>query len=174
MNTADRLAIFLGKLPRLEREVFIAPSATVLGDVRIGECSSVWYGAVLRGDINFISIGSCTNVQDGVVGHLADDHPLLVGDYVTVGHGAVLHACEIGDECLIGMGATILDGAKIGNQSIIAAGAVVPMGMEVPEGSLVAGVPAIIKRPLSLDKRAGLKRWAEKYLTVKEAHRKLT
>ena len=86
----------------------------------------------------------------------------------------MLHACEIGDECLIGMGATILDGAKIGNQSIIAAGAVVPMGMEVPEGSLVAGVPAIIKSPLSLEKRTGLKRWAEKYLTVKEAHRKLT
>ena len=108
-----------------------------------------------------------------MVGHLADDHPLLVGDYVTVGHGAVLHACEIGDECLIGMGATILDGAKIGNQSIIAAGAVVPVGMEVPEGSSLPECP-IIKRPLSLDKRAGLKRWAEKYLTVKEAHRKLT
>ena len=93
-------------------------------------------------DINYISIGKCSNIQDGVIGHLSDDFPLIVGDYVTVGHGAVLHACTIEDECLIGMNSTILDGATIGKNSIVAAGAVVPVGMNVPEGSLVAGMPA--------------------------------
>ena len=174
MNTEDRLTTFLGRAPRLSDGVFIAPSATVLGDVRLGGHASVWYGAVLRGDINYISIGAFSNIQDAAVGHLADDYPLIVGDYVTVGHGAVLHACEIGNECLIGMGSTILDGAKIGNQCIIAAGSVVPMGMVVPDGSLVAGVPAVVKSELSSEKRGGLKKWAEKYLLVKEAHRNLS
>ncbi len=174
MNTQDRLTTFLGRSPRLSDGVFIAQSATVLGDVRLGEHTSVWYGAVLRGDINYIAIGAFSNIQDAAVGHLADDYPLIVGDYVTVGHGAVLHACEIGNECLIGMGSTILDGAKIGNQCIIAAGSVVPMGMVVPDGSLVAGVPAVVKCELSSEKRGGLKKWADKYLVVKEAHRNLS
>ncbi len=173
MKVEDRLDAFLGKSPTLGANAFVAPSASVVGDVRIGRESSVWYGAVLRGDINFISIGEFSNLQDGVIGHLADDYPLIVGDYVTVGHGAILHACTVEDECLIGMGATILDGARIGSQSIVAAGAVVPVGMQVPEGSLVAGVPGSLKKPLSLEKRRSLRSWAEKYLAVKDAHRKL-
>ena len=116
---------------------------------------SVWYGAVLRGDINFISIGEGSNLQDGVIGHLRMIFLSRVGQYVTVGHGAVIHACVIEDECLIGMNATILDGAVIGSQSIVAAGSVVPEGMQIPDGSLVAGVPATIRKPLSRDRRLG-------------------
>ena len=142
----------------------------MVGDVRLGDGSSVWYGTVLRGDINFISIGEGTNLQDGVIGHLADDFPLEVGKFVTVGHGAVIHACVIEDECLIGMNATVLDGARIGRQSIVAAGAVVPQGMQVPEGSLVAGVPAATRRTLSPERRLGLRKWAEKYIEVSKAH----
>ena len=155
----------------LDNDVWIAPSATVLGDVRIGKQSSIWYGCVLRGDINYIRIGQCSNLQDGVVGHLSDDYPLVIGNYVTIGHAAVIHACEIGDECLVGMNATILDGAKIGKQSIIAAGTVIPTGMVVPDGSLVAGVPGEIKKQISPKKRADLKGWAVKYLEVTKAHR---
>ena len=170
MKLTDRLATYLSKKPALGEGVFIAPSATVVGDVRLGDGCSVWYGSVLRGDINFISIGEGTNLQDGVIGHLADDLPLEVGKYVTVGHGAVIHACVIEDECLIGMNATVLDGARIGRQSIVAAGTVVPQGMQVPEGSLVAGVPAATRRTLSPERRLGLRKWAEKYVEVSKAH----
>lgn len=173
MNVHERLGKFLTKDISLQTDVWIAPNATVVGDVRVGKQSSIWYGCVLRGDINYIQIGQCSNLQDGVIGHLADKYPLIIGNYVTIGHAAVIHACEIGDECLIGMNATILDGAVIGNQSIIAAGTVVPSGMVVPSGSLVAGVPGEIKKQLSIKKRAELKGWAEKYLEVTEAHRNL-
>ena len=173
MNVKNRLREFLSKKVSLGEGSWIAPNATVVGDVRIGVQSSVWYQCVLRGDINYIEIGKCTNLQDGVIGHLSDDHPLIVGDYVTVGHGAVIHACKIGDECLIGMNATILDGAIIGKQSIIAAGTVVPTGMVVPEGSLVAGVPGKIKSLVNQEKRESLKGWAEKYLEVTKSHSEL-
>lgn len=161
----------MGEEPLYGPDVFVAPTAVVIGDVQMDEGSSLWYGGVLRGDINSIKIGKFSNLQDGVIGHLADDFPLVVGKYVTVGHGAVIHACEIGDECLIGMNATVLDGAKIGKQSIVAAGSLVPAGMEVPAGSLVAGVPAKIKKELSVKEREDLKKWAEKYLAVAKAHR---
>ena len=174
MSVKDRLSTFLNRVPVVAESAYIAPTATLVGDVRVGDNSSIWYGSVLRGDINYISIGKASNLQDGVIGHLADDFPLLVGDFVTVGHGAILHACEIGDECLIGMNSTILDGCKIGRQSIVAAGTVVPVGMEVPEGSLVAGVPGKFKKPLSIDQRESLKGWAEKYLAVKRAHHALS
>lgn len=173
MNVEKRLRKFLSEKVSLGEDAWIASNATVVGDVRIGTHSSVWYQAVLRGDINYIEIGKCSNLQDGVIGHLSDDHPLIVGDYVTVGHGAVIHACKIGDECLIGMNATILDGAVIGRQSIIAAGTVVPSGMVVPEGSLVAGVPGKVKSLLNSEKREALKGWAEKYLEVTKSHRGL-
>ena len=114
MKVEDRLRIFLSQSPSFEEGVYVSRSANIVGDVRIGRDSSIWYGSVLRGDINYISIGKSTNLQDGVVGHLADHFPLIVGNFVTVGHGAILHACTIEDECLIGMGATILDGAKLG------------------------------------------------------------
>ena len=173
MSVDDRLSRYLSKDPQIDDSAFVAATATIVGDVSLAEQSSVWYQAVLRGDINSISIGVASNIQDGVIGHLSDDYPLIVGNYVTVGHGAVLHACTIDDECLIGMNCTILDGARIGRQSIIAAGAVVPVGANIPEGSLVAGVPAKVKKTLSYAERGNIKNWAEKYLAVKEAHRKL-
>ena len=118
-------------------------------------------------------IGNFSNLQDGVIGHLSDEKPLIVGNYVTVGHGAIIHACRIEDECLIGMNATVLDGAVVGKQSIVAAGTVVPAGMLIPSGSLVAGVPGTIKRQLGVEQRNGLKKWAEKYLEVAKAHQEL-
>ena len=157
MDTTKRLDKHLGEEPLYGPDVFVAPTAVVLGDVQMDEGSSLWYGGVLRGDINSIKIGKYSNLQDGVIGHLADDYPLVVGEYVTVGHGAVIHACEIEDECLIGMNSTILDGARIGKQSVVAAGSLVPVGMQVPEGSLVAGVPAKVKKSLSEEERAGIK-----------------
>jgi carbonic anhydrase/acetyltransferase-like protein (isoleucine patch superfamily) len=170
LNTNGRLAKFLSEKPVLGEKSFIASNAIMVGDVRVGDNSSIWYGSVLRADINYIEIGRCSNIQDGVIGHLSDDQPLIVGDYVTVGHGAIIHACTIEDECLIGMNSTILDGAVIGKQSIIAAGAVVPAGMIVPPGSLIAGVPGELKRTLSEEERKGLKKWAEKYIDVAKAH----
>lgn len=161
----------MGEEPMYGPDVFVAPTAVVIGDVQMDEGSSLWYGGVLRGDINTIKIGKFSNLQDGVIGHLADDYPLVVGQYVTVGHGAVIHACEIEDECLIGMNSTILDGARIGKQSIVAAGSLVPAGMMIPAGSLVAGVPAKIKKELSDKERKELKKWAVKYLEVAKAHR---
>ena len=146
----------------------------MVGDVRLGARSNVWYGCVLRGDINFIRIGEGTNVQDGSIIHLADNYPAIVGDYVTIGHAAVIHACEVRDECLVGMNATILDGAVIGRRSIVAAGTLVPQGMEVSPGSLVAGVPAKVKRVLSEEEQIALKVWAEKYLEIAAAHAALS
>jgi carbonic anhydrase/acetyltransferase-like protein (isoleucine patch superfamily) len=171
MDVDQRLDKHMGEEPLYGPDVFVAPTAVVIGDVQMDEGSSLWYGGVLRGDINSIKIGKFSNLQDGVIGHLADDYSLVVGQYVTVGHGAVIHACEIGDECLIGMNSTVLDGAKIGKQSIVAAGSLVPAGMEIPAGSLVAGVPAKIKKQLSEEERGGLKKWAVKYLAVAKAHR---
>ena len=110
---------FLRKQPSLGEGVYLASTAVVVGDVRIGDHSSVWYHAVLRGDINYIRVGAHTNIQDGAVVHLADEYPCKIGDWVTIGHSAVVHACEIGNECLIGMNCTILDGAQIGAQSVV-------------------------------------------------------
>src|SRR5213594_3053155 len=131
-----RLNRFLRRQPKLGRNVYIAKGAVVLGDVTIGDHLSIWYNAVLRGDINRIVVGHHTNVQDNAVLHLADDYPCLVGNYVTIGHSAIVHACTVGDETLVGMGAIILDGAMIGSQSLIGANSLVPQGLKIPEGSL--------------------------------------
>ncbi len=159
-----QLEKFLRKRPRLGRQVYIAKSAVVLGDVKIGDHSSVWYNTVIRGDINRIVIGHHTNIQDNCVLHLADDFPCIVGNYVTVGHSATVHACKVGDEVLVGMGAVILDGAIVGKQSLIGAKALVPQAMRIPPGSLVLGAPARIVRRLTSQERAGLKHWATKYV----------
>jgi carbonic anhydrase/acetyltransferase-like protein (isoleucine patch superfamily) len=155
---------FLRQTPRLGKGVYIASTAVVLGDVTIGAYSSVWYGAVLRGDINRIVVGHHSNIQDNAVLHLADDFPCIIGNWVTVGHGAIVHACKVGDEVLVGMGAVILDGAVIGKQSIIGAKALVKQGMTIPHGSLVLGAPARVARKLTKKERSGLKWWAEKYV----------
>jgi carbonic anhydrase/acetyltransferase-like protein (isoleucine patch superfamily) len=160
----EQFMTFLRKTPTLGQGVFIAKGAVVLGDVTLGDASSVWYNAVLRGDINRIVVGHHTNIQDNSVVHLADEFPCLVGNYVTVGHGAILHACTIGDEVLVGMGSTILDGAVVGEQSLVGANSLVTPGVRIPAGSLVLGAPAKVARALTLDERAALKGWAEKYV----------
>jgi carbonic anhydrase/acetyltransferase-like protein (isoleucine patch superfamily) len=158
-----QLETYLGKPPTVGAGVYIARGAVVVGDVTLGDHASVWYNAVLRGDINRIVAGNYTNVQDNAVLHLADDYGCLIGNYVTVGHSAIVHACTVEDEVLIGMGATILDGAVIGAQSIIGAGALVTQRTVIPPGSMVLGRPAKVVRQLTPDERAGLKYWAEKY-----------
>ena len=155
---------FLRKKPSLGEGVYIATGAMVLGDVTLGEYSSVWYNAVLRGDINRIVVGHHSNIQDNAVVHLADDFPCLIGNYVTVGHSAVIHACTVEDEVLVGMGAVILDGAVVGKQSIIGAKALVTQGTRIPPGSMVLGAPAKVVRALTRKERAGLKAWAKKYV----------
>jgi len=155
---------FLRRQPRLGKHVFIAKTAVVIGDVTLGAHASVWYGAVLRGDINRIVVGHHSNVQDNAVLHLADKFACVLGNWVTVGHAAVVHACTVGDEVLVGMGAVILDGAIIGKQSIIGAKALVTQGTKIPPGSLVLGAPAKVVRKLSKEERAGLKWWAQKYV----------
>ncbi len=159
-----RLDEFLRKKPTLGKEVYIARGAVVVGDVTLGDGASVWYNAVLRGDINRIVVGPGTNIQDNSVVHLADDFPCVVGSYVTVGHSAIVHACTIGDECLIGMGAVVLDGAEIGAQCLVGAKALVTQHTRIPAGSLVLGAPAKVVRALTPDERSGLKYWAEKYV----------
>ena len=139
-----------GRLPRVHPTAYIDDSAQVIGDVEIGEESSVWMLVVIRGDVHRIRIGRRSNVQDGTVIHvMKDTHPTIIGDNVTIGHAAVLHGCTIEDQCLIGMRAIVLNGARVGTGSIVAAGALVVEGMEVPPRSLVMGSPAKVKRTLT-------------------------
>jgi carbonic anhydrase/acetyltransferase-like protein (isoleucine patch superfamily) len=159
-----QLVAFLHKKPALGKNVFIAKGAVVFGDVSIGEHASIWYNAVARGDINRIVIGHHTNIQDNSVLHISDEFPCLIGNYVTVGHTAIIHACTVGNEVLVGMGSTILDGAVIGDQSIVGANALVTQGTKIPAGSMVLGAPAKVVRQLSPEERSGLKEWAEKYV----------
>jgi carbonic anhydrase/acetyltransferase-like protein (isoleucine patch superfamily) len=170
MTVEQRLAVHLSRTPDTTQAAFVAPNATVVGDVVLGPGSSVWYGCVLRGDINRIEIGAGSNVQDGTIVHLSDDHGVRVGRHSTIGHAAIIHACEIGDECLIGMGATVLDGAKIGDGCIVGANALVTQRFVAPPGSMVLGAPAKVVRPLTPTERAGLRGWAEKYERVAAAH----
>jgi carbonic anhydrase/acetyltransferase-like protein (isoleucine patch superfamily) len=146
--------------------VFIAPGAVVIGAVDLAEESSIWFGSVLRGDINRIIVGAQSNVQDGSVLHVSDDHACILGERVTVGHRAVVHACTVEDEVLVGMGAIILDGARIGARSIVAAGALVPKNMQVPTGSLVMGSPAKVVRPLTGEEQAANQKLALKYVEL--------
>jgi carbonic anhydrase/acetyltransferase-like protein (isoleucine patch superfamily) len=163
-DLVGQLQTFLCKPPTLGQSVYIARTAVVVGDVTLGDFSSIWYHAVLRGDINRIVVGHHTNIQDNVVVHLADAFPCLIGNHVTVGHSAIVHACSIADESLIGMGATVLDGASIGSQSIIGANTLVPPGMKIPPQSLALGTPARVIRSLTEDECQGLRALAEKYV----------
>jgi gamma-carbonic anhydrase len=171
MTFPDRLARHLDARPAIHPTAFVAPGADLIGDVTLAEESSVWFQTVLRGDINRIVIGPRSNVQDGAVVHLADDYGAFVGELATVGHKAILHACTIADEVLVGMGAIVLDGAEIGARSIIGAGALVTGGKKIPPGSLVLGSPAKIVRTLSLEEQTGIRVWAEKYVALSRAYR---
>lgn len=170
MTVQQRLAAHLSKTPDIARANWIAPNATVVGDVTLGAKSSVFYGAVLRGDIARIVVGEGTNIQDNAVVHLADDLDAIIGAWCTIGHAAIVHACTIEDECLIGMGATVLDGARIGARSIVGAGALVTQRTIVPPGSMVLGAPAKVVRALSDQEQKALRGWAEKYVEVSKAH----
>ena len=170
MTVQERLAQHLGKTPDTTRALFVAANATVIGDVTLGAQSSVFYGAVLRGDIARIVVGEGTNIQDNAIVHLADDLDAVIGAWCTIGHAAIIHACSVGDECLIGMGATILDGARIGARSLIGANALITQGMVIPPGSLVYSAPAKVVSKLSEAEQQNLRRWAEKYVEVAKAH----
>ena len=170
MDISERLARFLGQQPDTVQAAFVAPNATVLGAVKLGARSSVWYGCVLRGDINTVEIGEGSNVQDLTMVHLADDHGVKVGRFCTIGHAAIIHACEIGDECLIGMGATVLDGAKIGDRCLVGANSLVTQGFVAPAGSMIFGSPAKVVRPLTEAEQGRLRGWAVKYVAVARAH----
>lgn len=164
---------FAGTSPIVAETAWVAPNATLVGRVSIGENSSVFYGAVLRADVDSITIGSGTNIQDNVSMHCDDGVPTRVGSGVSVGHGAILHGCTVEDDCLIGMGATVLNGAVIGTGSLIAAGAVVLEGAVIPPGSLVAGVPAKVRRELTDAERATVVGNASHYVELSRAHRDL-
>lgn len=170
MTVQERLARFLDKSPDVSGAIFVARSASVMGDVTLGKDSSVFYGAVLRADINRIVVGEGSNVQDNAVVHLSDDAGVHIGAHVTVGHGAIIHACTIDDGCLIGMGATILDHAHIGADSLVGANALVPQRFSCPPGSLVFGSPARVVRALSDEERGTGRRLAAKYRVVAKAH----
>ncbi|WP_018969961.1 gamma carbonic anhydrase family protein [Rubritalea marina] len=150
--------------PEVHDSAFITASADVIGRVRVEEEASIWYNATLRGDINEIVIGPRSNVQDNAVIHLADDYGTYLGELVTVGHGAIVHAATIKDEVLVGMGACVLDGAVVGERSIIGANSLVTGGMIIPPGSLVMGSPARVVKSLDLDAQSKVRHWAEKYV----------
>jgi len=152
----------------LHPECFVAETAVVAGKVKAGKGTSFWYSAVARADMDSITIGEYTNIQDGAMVHVADHFPVVIGDYVTVGHGAIIHGCTIEDNVLIGMGAIILDGAVVGAGSIIGAGALVKEGMVVPPRSLVVGVPGKVVRELDENNSEKLKQHALKYVRLWE------
>ncbi len=159
---------YRGVLPTVDPTAYVDASAQVIGDVTIGPESSIWMNVVIRGDVHHVRVGARTNIQDGTVVHVQrGTHPTVLGDEVTVGHGAVVHGCTVGDRCLVGMGAILLNGCRIGTESIVAAGSLVPEGMTVPARSLVMGSPARVRRSLT-DAEAGMVReYAERYVTYR-------
>ncbi|MFF8289171.1 gamma carbonic anhydrase family protein [Streptomyces sp. NPDC016309] len=159
-----------GKEPDVHPDAFAAPTSVVVGEVTMAAGASVWYHAVLRADCGPIVLGADSNVQDNCTVHVDPGFPVTVGERVSVGHNAVLHGCTVEDDVLVGMGATVLNGAHIGAGSLIAAQALVPQGMRVPPGSLVAGVPAKVKRALTDEEREGIKLNAAMYLELARAH----
>jgi carbonic anhydrase/acetyltransferase-like protein (isoleucine patch superfamily) len=156
---------FRSVLPTVHASAYVDTSAQVIGDVHIGAESSVWMNVVIRGDVHYIRIGARTNVQDGTIVHvMRDTHPTVIGDDVTIGHGAIVHGCTIEDRCLIGMGAILLNGCRVGTGSIVAAGSLLPEGMIVPPGSMVMGSPAKTRRALTPEEDASIKWYADNYV----------
>ncbi|MEX0737439.1 MAG: gamma carbonic anhydrase family protein [Bacteroidota bacterium] len=164
--------MYRGIKPKVHESVFIADGAKIIGDVEIGSGSSVWYNTVIRGDVNTIRIGERTNIQDNSVLHVTHKkYPLVIGSNVTIGHGAVVHACTVKDFCLIGMGAIVMDHATVGPYAIVAAGSVVLEQFEVPEGTLVAGVPARVRRKLTEEEKRMLEQSAQNYVEYVKTYR---
>ena len=160
-----------GARPRIHPTAFIAPTASVMGDVTLGPDASIWYGAVLRGDMAPIVIGAETNLQDGTIVHVDEGVPCIIGERVGVGHRVILHGCTVEPHCLIGMGSTLLNGAVVEQGSVIAAGAVIPERMRVPAGSLVMGVPGRIIRPVDETLRRRIESTWSHYVMQARAHR---
>jgi carbonic anhydrase/acetyltransferase-like protein (isoleucine patch superfamily) len=164
---------FRDKFPSIGPGVFVDPSAQIIGNVEIGANSSVWFNSVVRGDVYYIRIGESSNIQDLCCLHVTRDrNPTILGDFVTVGHGAILHGCTIESHCLIGMGAIVMDRVTIGQGSIVGAGSLVTQGMQVPPRSLVLGSPARVIRELAVDEFQAIDRHAENYLSYKEHYLK--
>jgi carbonic anhydrase/acetyltransferase-like protein (isoleucine patch superfamily) len=159
---------FRDVVPKVHPSVWVADSADIIGDVELAEDASVWFGSVLRGDVNFIRVGRGTNVQDGTIVHVnRHGTPTILGDYVTVGHAARLHGCTIASHCLVGIGAIVLDGAEVGEQSVIAAGALVPPGSKIPPRSMVMGAPAKVTREVNAGDLDLIRRSAQGYIELK-------
>lgn len=159
------------KKVKIHHSCFIAETADIIGDVSIGENSSIWYKAVIRGDGNYIKIGKNTNIQDNSVVHISDIYPTIIGDNVTVGHNAVIHACTIGNNTLIGIGSIILNGVEIGGETIIGAGSLVTPGKKIPSGVLVMGSPAKVVRELTDAEKKSLQESADSYVQLGIEHR---
>lgn len=163
---------FEDKFPVIHPTAFIADNATVIGDVEIGEDSSIWFGSVVRGDVNFIRIGSRTNIQDNSVIHVSGGtHPTVLGNEITAGHRVLLHGCTVDDRCLIGMGAILMDGVHVGEECLVGAGSLLTPGTIVPPRSLVIGSPARVKRELTVDEIAFLDRSWRNYTELKLRYR---
>jgi carbonic anhydrase/acetyltransferase-like protein (isoleucine patch superfamily) len=160
-----------GHTPRLHAEAWLAPNATLVGQVTLAARASVWYGATLRAEAEPIEVGFGTNIQDGATVHVDSEYPVCIGAGVSVGHNAVLHGCTVDDDALIGIGAAVLNGAVVGTGSLVAAGALVPQGMIVPPRSLVTGVPARVRRELSDAEVAANRHNAEVYQRLLDLHR---
>ncbi len=162
---------FKNTAPKIHASAFIAEDAVVIGDVEIGEQASVWYGSILRGDVNFIRIGARTNIQDGSVIHVSrETHSTVLEEEITVGHRVTLHGCYVEKGCLIGIGAIILDGARIGKNSLVAAGSLVTPGTQIPERSLVMGSPARVKRELTEEEVRDLEKFWRNYILLSEIY----
>jgi len=159
--------------PKVDEDAFVAPTSTVIGDVTLEAGASVWYGAVLRGDVERISVGADSNIQDNCTLHADPGFPVTIGERVSVGHNAVVHGATVEDDCLIGMGATVLNGATIGTGSLVAAQALVPQGMQIPPGSLVAGVPAKVRRNLTDEEQQGVTLNGTHYAQLAKAHKEI-
>jgi len=157
---------FNGKLPKIHESVYISENVSIIGDVEIGENSSVWFGAVIRGDVCNVKIGNNSNIQDNAVIHVNYNMPSIIGDFVTVGHSAIIHGATIGDFVIVGMGAIVLEGAKVGKNVIIAAGSLVPPRMEIPDGVMVMGLPAKIVRTLRDEEIEHIKKNALDYVEL--------
>lgn len=166
-----RIRANLEQGPSVHHSAYVAKSAVVVGHVEVGENGSLWPMATARGDIAPIYIGRNSNVQDSAVLHVADDMPCRIGENCTIGHSAIVHACTVENECLIGMGAIVLDGAVIGTQSIVGAGALVTQHTKIPPGSLVLGSPAKVVRQLSDQERKSIRSWADRYVIVSREHK---
>ena len=159
------------KSPRLGERVFLAPTAELTGDIRVGDDASFWFHTVARGDVNWMKVGARTNIQDGTVLHVTHEtHPLVLGDGVVVGHHAVLHGCTVEDGALVGIGARVLDGAVVESGAQVGAGAVVAPGTRVPAGHLVLGIPARVRRELSDEERANIAAIVERYVRLKDEY----